>query len=267
MSSSDKPSEEPGPRVRRDRDGDGVDDRSERGVGASGRDRDGDGVDDRSERRGVGASGRDPDGDGVDDRSERGVGGVGRGRGAVVVRRPHVGINWGSAFFGWVVAMGLAVILTAVAAAIGAAIGVTQASSASQASSQIAQNAKSIGVGSGVVLAVIVLVAYFCGGYVAARMSRFEGVRQGLAVWLWAVIIGVLVAIIAAVAGSKYDVLSSLNSFPRLPVDQGTVTTGGIIALLCLLLISLLGALLGGRAGMRYHRQLETAGTATALEE
>jgi len=223
----------------------------------------------RHEDGGATASrGRDRDGDGIDDSRERGVrepvterrGGLG-GRGAVAARvgRPHVGINWGSAFFGWVAAMGLAVILTALAAAIGAAIGVTQSSSTTQAADQLSQNARSIGIGSGIVLAVIIFLAYFCGGYVAARMSRFEGVKQGFAVWAWAVIIAIIVAVIAAVAGAKYDVLSSLNTFPRLPVNQGTLTTGGIIALVAFLLISLLGALLGGRAGMHYHRKLEQA--------
>jgi len=223
----------------------------------------------RREEVGATASrGRDRDGDGIDDGRERGVrepvterrGGLG-GRGAVAARvgRPHVGINWGSAFFGWVAAMGLVVILTALAAAIGAAIGVTQSSSTTQAADQLSQNARSIGIGSGIVLAVIIFLAYFCGGYVAARMSRFEGVKQGFAVWAWAVIIAIIVALIAAVAGAKYDVLSSLNTFPRLPVNQGTLTTGGIIALVAFLLISLLGALLGGRAGMHYHRKLEQA--------
>lgn len=178
---------------------------------------------------------------------------------AAAVRRPHVGVNWGAAFFGWVAAMGLAVILTALAAAIGAAIGVTSASSVSQAADQISQNSKSVGIASGIVLAVIVFLAYYCGGYVASRMSRFEGVRQGFGVWVWAVVIAILVAIAAAVAGAKYDVLSSLNSFPRIPVRQGDLTTGGIIALAVLLVVSLLGALAGGRAGMHYHRKLEAA--------
>jgi len=212
--------------------------------------------------------GLDRDGDGVDDRSERGVRGPARERTVLRRRRgtvagartrPHVGINWGAAFFGWVAAMGLAVILTALAAAVGAAIGVTSSSSVAQAADQLSQNSKSVGIASGIVLAVVIFVAYYCGGYVAARMSRFEGVRQGFGVWLWAIIIAVIVAIIAAVAGAKYDVLSSLNSFPRLPVNQGALTTGGIIALLALLLISLLGALVGGRAGRHYHRQLEAA--------
>jgi MFS family permease len=114
-----------------------------------------------------------------------------------------------------------------------------------------------VGIAGGIVLVVILFVSYFCGGYVAGRMARFSGTKQGLAVWIWAIVIGIIVAILAAVAGSKYDVLSSLNSFPRLPVKQGDLTTGGVIALVVLLVVSLLGALAGGRAGMHYHRRLE----------
>ena len=88
-------------------------------------------------------------------------------------------------------------------------------------------------------------------------MSRFDGARQGFAVWLWAILVAVVVAIVAAVAGARYDVLSTLNTFPRIPVNQGDLTSTGIIALVVLLLITLLGAIIGGLGGMRYHRKLE----------
>jgi hypothetical protein len=65
---------------------------------------------------------------------------------------------------------------------------------------------------------------------------------------------------VAAVAGNKYDVLRQLNSFPRIPVDGGTLTTGGIIALLGVAVASLAGAVLGGRMGTRYHRKVDQAG-------
>lgn len=192
------------------------------------------------------------------DTARRGRRGLVLGRRARVGgARPHVGINWGAAFFGWVAAMGLAVILTALVAAVGAAVGVTTGSTVSQAAGQLSQNATTVGLAGGIVLAVVVFVAYYCGGYVAARMSRFEGVRQGFAVWAWAVLVAVVVAVVAAVAGARYDVLSALNTFPRLPVNQGDLTTGGVVALVVLLVVSLLGALLGGLAGMRYHRRLE----------
>lgn len=106
-------------------------------------------------------------------------------------------------------------------------------------------------------------VAYYCGGYVAGRMARFNGLRHGLAVWAWAILIAVIVAVVATIAGSKYDVLSTLNSFPRIPADRGTLTQGGIIALAVLALASVAGALLGGLAAMRFHRNVDKAGFPT----
>jgi hypothetical protein len=175
--------------------------------------------------------------------------------------RLHVGINWGAAFFGWIAAVGLAVILTAFVAAVGAAVGVTQgATTVDQAATQIQnQDPQTVGIVGVVLLVGIAFVSYYAGGYVAARMSRFDGARQGFAVWLWAMIVAIVVAIVAAVAGAQFDVLSTLNSFPRWPVDQGNVTGTGIVALLLLLAITLLGAVIGGVAGMRYHRKLETS--------
>ncbi len=174
--------------------------------------------------------------------------------------RLHVGINWGSAFFGWIAATGLAVILTALVAAVGAAVGVSRGTTtAQQASDAIQQNSQTVGIAGLVLLAVVAFVSYYAGGYVAARMSRFDGPRQGFAVWLWAIIVAVVVAIAAAVAGAKYDVLSTLNTFPRIPVNQGDLTGTGIVALVALLVITLLGAVIGGAGGMRYHRKLETA--------
>jgi len=175
-------------------------------------------------------------------------------------REAFGGVKVGSAFFGWLTATGMAVLLTALVAAAGTAVGVATQTDVNQAASDATKSPQSVGLVGGILLLVILFVAYLCGGYVAGRMARFNGTKQGLAVWLWAVAIAVVVAVIAAVAGSKYDVLSQLNSFPRIPVDGGTLTKGGIVALVAVAVASLLGALLGGRAGMHYHRKIDRAG-------
>jgi hypothetical protein len=110
------------------------------------------------------------------------------------------------------------------------------------------------------VLLAIIFVAYLAGGYVAGRMARFNGLKQGLGVWLWAVIIAILVAAAGMLAGTRFDILRQLNSFPRLPLNEGTLTTGGIIVAVGVVVVSLVGALLGGLAGMRYHRRVDRAG-------
>jgi len=170
------------------------------------------------------------------------------------------GVKVGLAFFGWLTATGTAVLLIAFAAAAGTALGVATNLDPGNATAQVAQDPQTVGMIGAIVLAVILFVAYYCGGYVAARMARFNGLRQGLAVWLWAVFIAAVVAVLAAFAGSQYDVLSELNSYPRIPVSQGTLTNSGLIALVVAAAGSLAGALLGGLAGMLFHRKVDRAG-------
>jgi len=185
-----------------------------------------------------------------------------RDRHSVVEREKedYGGVKVGLAFFGWLTATGTAVMLTALVAAAGTAVSVATNTDAGSATTQAAQDPKTVGIVGAIVLLIVLFVAYYCGGYVAGRMARFNGLRQGLAVWLWAVGIAAVVAVLAALAGSQYDVLSTLNSFPRIPVSQGELTTGGLIALVVVAAGSLAGALVGGLVGMRFHRNVDKAG-------
>lgn len=167
------------------------------------------------------------------------------------------GVKVGSAFFGWLTAMGLAVLLTAVIAAAGTAVGLETGTNTTTATNEAASNAGTVGLVGAIAIAVILFVSYYCGGYVAGRMARFNGARQGVAVWLWSVVVAIVVGVIGAVAGSRYDVLGRLNSFPRLPMHVSNLTTAGAVALVVALLIALVGAILGGIAGMRFHRRVD----------
>jgi hypothetical protein len=170
------------------------------------------------------------------------------------------GVKIGSAFFGWLTATGMAVLLTALIAGAGTAVGVATNTDAGEAVSDATANPGTVGLSGGVALLVVLFVAYYCGGYVAGRMARFNGVRQGLAVWLWSLVIAVAVALLAALAGSEYNILGQLNSFPRIPIDEGDLTSAGIVAILAVAAASLVGAVLGGLAGMRFHRNVDKAG-------
>ena len=167
------------------------------------------------------------------------------------------GMKFGSAFFGWLCAMGMTVLLTALVAGAGAALGL----GAQVDPEEVAQeNADTIGIVGLVAVAVILLISYYCGGYVAGRMARFSGVKQGVAVWLWAIVIAIVVAIVAAIGGAQWNILANVNTFPRLPFSEGELTTVGVITAVGALLVSLLGAILGGLAGMRYHRKVDEVG-------
>jgi hypothetical protein len=176
---------------------------------------------------------------------------------AAAQKQEHGGVKVGSAFFGWLTATGMAVLLTALLSAIGAGVGVANNTSVGNATDTAVKNASTVGIVGVIVLLAIVLIAYYCGGYVAGRMARFNGIRQGIAVWLWGLVIVVVLAILAAAAGQKYNVLAKLNAFPRIPVNEGTLTTTGIIALVAVAAASLIGAILGGLAGMHYHRKID----------
>jgi len=164
------------------------------------------------------------------------------------------GTNVGAAFFGWLVAVGMAAILTGILSAAGAAIGLTEVSG-----SEASSNAGTISVVGGVILLLILMLAYYSGGYVSGRMSRFDGGRQGVAVWVIGLLITIALAILAAIGGSEYNVLSRLQ-LPRIPVDEGDLATGGIIALIAVIVGTLLAALIGGKAGERFHKKVDRAG-------
>jgi hypothetical protein len=183
-------------------------------------------------------------------------------RRSVVAREKdrYGGVKWGSAFFGWLTATGTAVILTALLVAIGAVVGVSTGTSASDVRGQASQKAGTLGVAGAIVLLAVLVVAYFAGGYVAGRMARFNGVKQGIAVWAWAIVIALLVGIASAVAGSKFNILDKAGGFPKLPVSGGDVTTAAVIAAVIAIVAALVGSILGGLAGMRFHRNVDKAG-------
>jgi len=170
------------------------------------------------------------------------------------------GVKVGAAFFGWLSATGMAVLLTALLVAAGTAVGLATGTDLQEATTGATGNPEEVGVAGAVGLAVILFVSYYCGGYVAGRMARFNGARQGVAVWVWALVVAALAALLGYVAGSQYNVLQQVNGFPRIPVDEGTLSTAGVVTLVVALLVTLAGAVLGGITGVRYHRKVDRAG-------
>lgn len=164
-------------------------------------------------------------------------------------------MKFGACFFGWLAATGTAVILTGLLAAVGVGIGVNTGLTPQQAGATPA----AIGLTTAIVLLVVVLVAYVAGGYVAGRMARFSGVKQGVGVWLWAVIVAVVLGVLGFVISDQFNALSRLSGLPALPVSGTTATTGAVISVVAVAVVALVGAILGGLAGMRYHRRVDRA--------
>ncbi|WP_232666308.1 hypothetical protein [Pseudonocardia sp. TRM90224] len=169
-------------------------------------------------------------------------------------RRHHGGIKWGAAFFGWLAATGTAVLLTAIAAMIGTATGITLTPGTLTA----------YGVTTAIVLLAVLFVAYYAGGYVAGRMARFDGFKQGLGVWLWSLLIAAALTAFGLATGPRFAdftaPIAGLDGLPPLPTTPEMLSTSGVLAALIALAAALVGAVLGGLAGMHYHRRIDRTG-------
>ena len=135
--------------------------------------------------------------------------------------------------------------------AAGAAIGLTE--------SDVTTAADEITLEGGIALIVVLMLAYYTGGYVAGRMSRFDGARQGLATWAIGMIVTAAIALAAVAFGEEYNVLEQLN-LPALPVGDESLASGGAIALAAFVVGSALAAMAGGKLGERYHRRIDRVG-------
>jgi amino acid transporter len=169
-------------------------------------------------------------------------------------REEYGGINWGAAFFGFLVAVGMAAILLGILSAAGAAFGLTEVSQRDANA-----NAETIGLVGGILLVAVVTIAYWFAGYVSGRMSRFDGARQGLGCWAIGVVVTIALGLAGWFFGPDWNVFDKLG-LPNVPLDNGTLTTGGAIALVAVLILSLLAAMGGGKAGERYHRKIDRLG-------
>jgi hypothetical protein len=152
------------------------------------------------------------------------------------------GMKFGAAFFGWLTATGTAVLITTILASTGTAIGAANGATANDVVDAASSDAGTTGVIS------------------AGRMARFDGAKQGIAVWLWAILIAIVLAVIGAIVGSQSNISMNLDSLPNIPLDAGDLTFGTVLTAVIALILSLVGAVLGGLAGMRYHRKVDKAG-------
>ncbi|HET9098012.1 MAG TPA: hypothetical protein VFN51_00160 [Candidatus Saccharimonadales bacterium] len=171
-------------------------------------------------------------------------------------RQKFGGFHLGAALFGWLVSTGIATILISILTAAGAAVALTQIKNATNIS---AQGVSTIGLTGGILFLIVLIVSYYAGGYVAGRLSRFDGARQGFGVWAIGILITIILAALGAAIGSKYNVLQQMN-LPHIPIKAGSFTTGGLITSLIAIVVTLLAAVSGGKLGERYHRRVDEAG-------
>jgi hypothetical protein len=163
-------------------------------------------------------------------------------------------IQWEAVFFGLLAAVGLAASLLAMVLGGMVAAGVT---SFREDASGLVDHVMTAG---GQIPIAILALSYLAGGYVAARMARFDGKRQGLGVWLLSLAMAIAVGITAWIAGGDVDPTKSIT-LPGNPIDEGPLGQSGWAILAVGVLVPLIFSLVGGALGERFHRAVDRAGT------
>jgi hypothetical protein len=162
-------------------------------------------------------------------------------------------IQWEAVLFGLLAAIGLGASLIAMVLGGLVAAGVTDFNR--DAATLVDQMA----IGGGAIAVAILALSYLAGGYVAARMARFDGWRQGLGVWLLSVLLVLAAAVTAWIAGGELDPGKSI-SLPGNPIDEGPLSDGGVVLGAVAALLPLVFAVLGGVLGERFHRAVDRVG-------
>jgi hypothetical protein len=162
------------------------------------------------------------------------------------------GFKFGAAFFGWLIAIAMSVLLLLAVSA--AALGTAEVVDYTRSKAE--GQAGPAGITAAAVVVLMLSLAYYTGGYVAGRLARFDGGRQGFGVWMFALLFAVLAAGGGALLNSQYDLLDKVSR-PDVPLTNNALTTGGIIAAAALVVLTLLAAILGGKTGKRYHDKID----------
>jgi hypothetical protein len=156
-------------------------------------------------------------------------------------------ISWISVLGGTLAAYGLAAAVLAIAG--GIAVLIHGGSNFSGVS------ASTLKVTTGIVVALVLFLAFLFGGYVAGRMARRRGILNGLAVFVLGVILAVGIGVWVKEAGGGPSLTQTLR-------DVGAPTTWhqwraegtlfGIIAVVAMFVASIIG----GANGERWHTRL-----------
>jgi hypothetical protein len=170
------------------------------------------------------------------------------------LRDMYGGVDWLASFLGFVFALVAGAIFSAVAAVVLTPLGFSLNLTGPLGAAVIT------GL---VLLGVLIFLTYFFGGYVAGRLARFDGGRNGAMLLVWTLLTGLLLLLAAgvfsgflpggaadAIGGSMDTLLSALDGLSQ----AGIV---GIVVVVAALLLALLGGLLGGRLGSRYHAEID----------
>ena len=170
------------------------------------------------------------------------------------LRDMYGGVDWLASFLGFVFALVAGAIFSAVAGVVLAPLGF---------SPDLTESLGAAIITGLVLLGILIFLTYFFGGYVAGRLARFDGGRNGAMLLVWTFLTVILLALAAGVFSGFLPggAANAIGGF----VDSASSAIGGlsqagvvgIVVAVAALLLALLGGVLGGRLGSRYHAEID----------
>jgi hypothetical protein len=173
------------------------------------------------------------------------------------LRDMYGGVDWLASFLGLVFAVVLGAVFSAIAGLVLVPFGFPPDLGAGQIGASVITGLALLGI--------LIFLTYFFGGYVAGRLARFDGGRNGAMVLVWTFIVVLILALIAVVfsgflpAGAAEGVGNLVDGVASTVSGLASAGVFGIIAAVAAILIALLGGFLGGRMGSRYHAEIDRA--------
>lgn len=168
--------------------------------------------------------------------------------GVAEARRRFGGIDVPATLVGMLTALALLVLLGGLVGAAIGAIGYQRGLDGNEEELSVA------GLAGGV---VVLFLAFLVGGWAAGRIARYDGAKNGLMAGIWTLALAAVLAALGAWLGDEYDVLRNVD-LPQW-FSRDALTLGAIVSGLVAAAAMLLGGLLGGRWGERYHRHADAA--------
>lgn len=158
------------------------------------------------------------------------------------------GVSWGSVAAGVFVAYGVIGACIGIAAALLHPMGFTLDNLSDE-------DWQRVGLVAGLVTAAVFLGAFTFGGYTAGRMARRAGLRNGVLVAVFGVVLLAAVGAVAQLEGTTSEIVDRLESLGG-PTDGTTWYGVGVVSGAVALGGMILGASLGGVRGERWHQRL-----------
>lgn len=171
------------------------------------------------------------------------------------LRDMYGGVDWLASFLGFVFAVVAAAVFSLIAGLVLVPLGFPPDLGGGEIGAAVI---------TGLVLfGLLIFLTFFFGGYVAGRLARFDGGRNGAMLLVWTFIAVLILALAAGVfsgflppgvADSVGNLLDGVSSTVGDLAGAGVV---GIAVAVGALLLALLGGFLGGRVGDRYHAEID----------